>query len=61
MKTWLNLINAALYGATGVLWICNSMERGSGFYLFLGSVWLLGAGIWIVRFCKERKDTKKEN
>ena len=57
----LNLVNAALYGATGVLWVCNSMDKVSGFYLFLGLIWLLGAVIWIVRYCKERKDSKKEN
>ena len=56
-----NLLNAALYGATGVLWICNSMDNASGFYLFLGLIWLLGAVIWIVRYYKERKDSKKEN
>ena len=57
----LNLVNAMLYGATGVLWIWNSMDKVSGFYLFLGLIWLLGAVIWIVRDCKERKDSKKEN
>ena len=57
----LNLVNAALYGAAGVLWICNSLDNASGFYLFLGLIWLLGAVIWIVRDCEERKDSKKEN
>lgn len=61
MKKWLNMINAVLYGATGILWVFNSMEKQSGFYLFLGMVWLVGAVIWILRYHMERKDTKKEN
>lgn len=60
VKKLLNLINAALYAATGILWIGNALEKRSGFYFLLGLIWLIGAVIWIVRYVAERKEAKKE-
>lgn len=60
MKKWLNLLNAALYAATGCLWIGNGLEDKSVFYVILGLIWLIGAVIWVVRYILERKESKKE-
>ena len=51
---YLNLVNVALYGLTGVLWVSNGLRRENGFHIFLGAVWLVGAVIWLVRFHKEK-------
>lgn len=51
----LNLVNVFLYGLTGLIWTYNGLRRGSGFYIFLGAVWLVGAVIWMVRFYKEKQ------
>ncbi len=51
----LNLVNVFLYGLTGLLWTYNGFRRGSGFHIFLGAVWLVGAVIWMVRFYKEKQ------
>lgn len=51
---YINLVNVFLYGVTGVLWISNGLRRESGFNVFLGAVWVLGAVIWLVRFYLEK-------
>lgn len=60
MKKWLNLLNTALYTATGCLWIANGLEDQSAFEIILGLIWLAGAVIWVARFVQERKESKKE-
>ena len=55
---YLNLVNAVLYGLTGVLWVSNGLRRENGFHIFLGAVWLVGAVIWLVRFHKEKTKDK---
>ena len=60
MKIWLNLLCAALYAATGILWIRNGLRDDSVFDIILALIWLVGAGIWIWRFRIERKESKKE-
>jgi len=48
MGKW-NLINAFLYGLTGVVWII-------GGRMIVGSVWFIGSMIWLIRFwCEKHK------
>jgi len=48
MGKW-NLINAFLYGLTGVIWII-------GDRMIVGAVWLIGSMIWLIRFwCEKHK------
>ena len=56
----MTLLCALLYGTTGILWIGNGLRRGSVYYVLLGLLWLSGAVIWILRYRKERKESKKE-
>ena len=61
MKRYLNLLYAFLYGLTGAMWIINALWDDSIFDLFLAVVWLTGSVIWLVRFIKERNNSRKEN
>ena len=61
MKRYLNLLCAFLYGLTGAMWIFNALRDDSIFDLFLAVVWLTGGVIWLVRFIKERNNSRKEN
>jgi len=61
MKRYLNLLNAFLFGLTGLLWIGNGFRDDSVFDFLLGLVWIAGAIIWLIRFFKEKDNSQKEN
>lgn len=60
MKRYLNLLCAVLYSLTGIIWIGNGLRDDSFFDIFLAVVWLAGGVIWLVRFFKERNNSRKE-
>ena len=60
MKRYLNLLNAILYSVCGMMWIHHGLRDDSIFDLILAVVWLTGGVIWVVRFVKERKNSRKE-